>query len=145
MYITTVGLDLAKQVFQVHGVDEPGKVVIRKQLRRKEAQSQHCCYYPQSRRLKMVVFSRWIGARFDGKLRMFATPDPVVKRGKTNNGKQRSLCQDEACSPHTFIRDYTKRGYLPSSEAPDYRPGSERQWESRHGPGVRHQHRYRSQ
>ena len=114
MYITTVGLDLAKQVFQVHGVDEPGKVVIRKQLRRKEAQSQHCCYYPQSRRLKMVVFSRWIGARFDGKLRMFATPDPVGKRGKTHNGKQRSLCQDEACSPRTFIRDYTKRGYLPS-------------------------------
>jgi Ion channel len=41
MHITTVGLDLAKQVFQVHGVDEQGKVVIRKQLRRKEAQSVH--------------------------------------------------------------------------------------------------------
>ena len=34
MQITTVGLDLAKNVFQVHGVNEHGKVVLRKQLRR---------------------------------------------------------------------------------------------------------------
>ena len=34
MQITTVGLDLAKNVFQVHGVDEHGKAVLRKQLRR---------------------------------------------------------------------------------------------------------------
>ena len=34
MEITTVGLDLAKNVFQVHGVDRHGKIVLRKQLRR---------------------------------------------------------------------------------------------------------------
>jgi transposase len=32
--ITTIGLDLAKHVFQVHGVDAAGGVVLRKQLRR---------------------------------------------------------------------------------------------------------------
>jgi transposase len=32
----TIGLDLAKQVFQVHGVDEAGKVVARRRLRRSE-------------------------------------------------------------------------------------------------------------
>ena len=32
--ITTVGLDLAKNVFQVHGVDAEGMTVLRKQLRR---------------------------------------------------------------------------------------------------------------
>ena len=32
--ITTVGLDLAKNVFQVHGVDAEGTTVLRKQLRR---------------------------------------------------------------------------------------------------------------
>ena len=32
--ITTIGLDLAKSVFQVHGVDAQGKVVIAKALRR---------------------------------------------------------------------------------------------------------------
>ena len=34
--MTTIGLDLAKSVFQVHGIDERGKVRVRKQLRRKE-------------------------------------------------------------------------------------------------------------
>jgi transposase len=34
MQISTVGLDLAKNVFQVHGVDEAGKVVVTRQLRR---------------------------------------------------------------------------------------------------------------
>jgi len=33
---TTIGLDLAKNVFQVHGVDGCGEVVIRKQLRRSQ-------------------------------------------------------------------------------------------------------------
>ena len=34
MEITTVGIDLAKNVFQVHAVDQHGKVVLRKQLKR---------------------------------------------------------------------------------------------------------------
>jgi len=34
MKLTTVGIDLAKQVFQVHGIDEHGKVLVKKQLRR---------------------------------------------------------------------------------------------------------------
>lgn len=34
MQITTVGLDLAKNVFQVHGVNRHGKVELRKQLKR---------------------------------------------------------------------------------------------------------------
>ena len=34
MEIITIGLDLAKNVFQVHGVDATGDVLIRKTLRR---------------------------------------------------------------------------------------------------------------
>jgi transposase len=34
MEITTIGLDIAKNVFQVHGIDATEKVVVRKQLRR---------------------------------------------------------------------------------------------------------------
>ncbi len=34
MQVSTIGLDLAKNVFQVHGVDANEKVVVRKQLRR---------------------------------------------------------------------------------------------------------------
>ena len=32
--VTTIGLDIAKSVFQAHGIDEAGKVVVRRQLRR---------------------------------------------------------------------------------------------------------------
>jgi hypothetical protein len=32
MQITTIGLDIAKNVFQVHGIDAGEKVVVRKQL-----------------------------------------------------------------------------------------------------------------
>jgi transposase len=34
--IFTIGLDLAKKVFQVHAVDAVGKVVVARKLRRKE-------------------------------------------------------------------------------------------------------------
>ena len=34
MNIKRVGIDLAKSVFQIHGVDDQEKVVLRKQLRR---------------------------------------------------------------------------------------------------------------
>jgi len=36
MQVSTIGLDLAKQVFQVHGVDAEGTVVLRRRLRRSE-------------------------------------------------------------------------------------------------------------
>jgi hypothetical protein len=36
MQITTIGLDIAKNVFQVHGIDAAEKVVVRKQLRRNQ-------------------------------------------------------------------------------------------------------------
>jgi transposase len=36
MQITTIGLDIAKNVFQVHGIDADEKVVVRRQLRRSQ-------------------------------------------------------------------------------------------------------------
>ena len=36
MKITTIGIDLAKEVFQIHGVDKQGHVALRKQLKRSE-------------------------------------------------------------------------------------------------------------
>ena len=34
--ITTIGLDIAKLVFQVHGIDASGAVIVRRQLRRSQ-------------------------------------------------------------------------------------------------------------
>ena len=39
MKITTIGIDLAKSVFQVHGVDKNGKAVLKKQLKREQMAS----------------------------------------------------------------------------------------------------------
>ena len=36
MQISTIGLDLAKHVFQVHGIDADEKIIVRKQLRRSQ-------------------------------------------------------------------------------------------------------------
>jgi transposase len=44
--ITTIGLDLAKSVFQVHAVDEMGSVRLRKRLRR----SQILAFFAEIRR-----------------------------------------------------------------------------------------------
>jgi transposase len=34
MKVTTLGIDLAKSIFRLHGVDERGKVVLRRQVTR---------------------------------------------------------------------------------------------------------------
>ena len=36
MRVGTIGLDLAKNVFQVHGIDGDGRVVVRRRLKRSE-------------------------------------------------------------------------------------------------------------
>ncbi len=37
--ISTIGVDIAKNVFQVHGIDETGKPIVRRQLRRRQVLS----------------------------------------------------------------------------------------------------------
>jgi transposase len=52
--VTTIGLDIAKSVFQVHGVDAAGQVVIRRQLKTSLCR----CVFPEaaalSRRYRSV-------------------------------------------------------------------------------------------
>ncbi len=40
--------------------------------------------------------------------------DQVVKRGKTEQGKQRYRCERPECSTKTFILDYSYNGHLPA-------------------------------
>jgi hypothetical protein len=39
MQVTTIGLDLAKHVFQIHGIDAAEEVVVRRQLRRSQVKA----------------------------------------------------------------------------------------------------------
>ena len=40
--ISTIGLDIAKSVFQVHGVDAAGQVAVRRQLKRRQVGPATC-------------------------------------------------------------------------------------------------------
>jgi transposase len=43
--ITTIGLDIAKSVFQVHGVDAAGQVIIRRQSGAPSWRSSRSCHH----------------------------------------------------------------------------------------------------
>jgi len=44
MNVKTIGIDLAKEVFQVHGIDEHGKQLFNRQLKRARMLSFFCQY-----------------------------------------------------------------------------------------------------
>lgn len=56
--IITVGLDLAKSIFQVHGIAENGKVLVRRTLRRSQV-------LPFFRRLPTCLVGRDDGRQVD--------------------------------------------------------------------------------
>jgi hypothetical protein len=70
MKITTIGLDLAKNVIQVHGVDEQGKAVLRKQLRRNQVATFFANQYPGHTRSVQCS----LAARLD----LFQYPHPIL-------------------------------------------------------------------
>jgi hypothetical protein len=63
--ITTIGLDIAKSIFQVHGVDAGGQVVIRRQLKRRYVlvffQKLPPCLVDNTERMSMRVASSRMG------------------------------------------------------------------------------------
>lgn len=98
MKVSTVGLDLAKTVFQVHAVDEAGEVIVRKALRRRQVK-------PFFERLEPCLIGmeacgtshywarelRQLG--HDVKLMPPAYVKAYVKRGKTDAGDAAAICE----------------------------------------------------
>jgi transposase len=62
MQVATIGLDLAKHVFQIHGIDVAEKVVVRKQLRRSQVIALFEAL-PPCLQLRLSAPSRWQIAR----------------------------------------------------------------------------------
>ena len=58
MAIVTIGLDLAKLFFQVHCIDEVGKAVVRRQLRRAEVET----FFSEAASLSGRHGGLWFGA-----------------------------------------------------------------------------------
>jgi transposase len=93
MEITTIGLDLAKNVFQVHGVNGTGEVVVRKTLRRAQV------------------------------LRFFERLDPclvgIEACGTSHHWAReiRRLGHEVRLMPPAYVKPYVKRGKTDASDA----------------------------
>ena len=77
--VTTMGLDLAKHVFQVHGVDAEGATVLRKRLRR----AQVLAFFS-----RLAALRGWDGGVWDGAL-LGAGVARAWPRGATDAGEIR--------------------------------------------------------
>lgn len=96
--ITTVGLDLAKNVFQVHGVDDEGNIVGRRRLRRADVLP----FFEQLPR-SLVGLEACASAHYWAraiaalghtvKLMPPAYVKPYVKRGKTDAADAEAICE----------------------------------------------------
>jgi transposase len=98
MKITTVGLDLAKNVFQVHGVCEGGAVVVRKTLRRRQMVPFFSKLEPCLIGIEACGTSHHWARELSGlghrvKLMPPAYVKPYVKRGKTDASDAEAICE----------------------------------------------------
>ena len=106
--ITTIGLDLAKNVFQVHGVDAQGKVVVAKKLWRKQLLAFFANLPAVPRRHGGVRQRALLGAR-DRQLGHTVKLMPpryvkaYVKRGKTDAGDAAAICEAVTRPSMTFV------------------------------------------
>jgi len=98
MKITTVGLDLAKSVFQVHAVDGDGNVVVRRALRR----AQVLTFFKQTPPCLVGMeacgtshfWAREL-SKFGHEVRLMppAYVKPYVERGKTDANDAEAICE----------------------------------------------------
>lgn len=96
--LATVGIDLAKSVFQIHGIDERGRVLVRRQLRR----SQLLAFFEKLPRC-LVGMEACAGAHdwgrrlqemgHDVRLMPPSYVKPYVKRGKTDAADAAAICE----------------------------------------------------
>ena len=98
MQITTIGLDLAKSVFQIHGVDTTGQVVVRKSLRRSQmlpffAKLPTCLVGMEACGTSHYWARELIKLGHEVRLLPPAYVKPYVKRGKTDAADAEAVCE----------------------------------------------------
>jgi transposase len=96
--ITTIGLDLAKKVFQIHGVDGEGKLVVTRKLRRKEVLAYFAklvpCLVGMEACSSAHYWAREI-ATFGHTVKLMPPKyvKAYVKRGKTDAADAAAICE----------------------------------------------------
>ena len=96
--VSTVGIDLAKSVFQVHGADRSGAVVLRKKLRRDQVLSFFStlprCVVAMEACASAHQWAREIAASgHDTRLIPPSYVKPFVKRQKNDMGDAEAICE----------------------------------------------------
>jgi transposase len=96
--VSTIGLDLAKRVFQAHGADASGKVVFRKRLRREQVLAffagRPACVVAMEACSSAHHWAREIG-ELGHTVRLIAPADvkPFVKRQKNDTTDAEAICE----------------------------------------------------
>jgi transposase len=96
--VTTIGLDLAKSVFQVHGIDASGKPVVRRQLRRRQVlpffKKLRPCLVGMEACATSHYWARELAA-LGHEVRMMPARyvKPYVKRNKTDAADAEAICE----------------------------------------------------
>jgi transposase len=98
MNITTVGIDLAKSVFQVHGVDARGKAMLRRQLRREQVAAFFVNLPPCLIGMEACASAHHWGRmleRFGHTVRLMAPQfvKPYVKTNKNDAADAEAICE----------------------------------------------------
>jgi len=98
MEISTIGLDLAKSIFQVHAINDAGEVVVRKALRRSQVLSFFGKLPPRLVGMEACGTSHYwarelIKLGHEVRLMPPAYVKPYVKRGKTDANDAEAICE----------------------------------------------------
>ena len=96
--ITTVGIDLAKSVFQLHGVDERGAVMLRKQVRRSEllrtvAQLPRCTIGMEACSTSQYWSRQFVRLGHQVRLMSPQFVKPYVKSQKNDQADAEAICE----------------------------------------------------
>jgi transposase len=135
MKITTVGIDLAKNVFQVHGIDEHGKV-IKKQLKRDQmaAVLRQPAAVPGrdgGLRQRAPLGAQAAGHGSHGALMAPQFVKPYVKTNKNDAADAEAICEAVSSTEHALCSDQERRATRHSGAA----PGAAGVCQGTHGPG----------
>lgn len=93
-----IGVDLAKNVFQVHGIDATGQVVVRRQLRRRQLEGFFASHEPAVIGMEACGAAHHWARLFAGlghevRLMPPAYVKPYVKRNKTDGRDAEAICE----------------------------------------------------
>jgi len=105
MAIAIVGLDLAKHVFQVHAVDETGRAVLRRQLRRAGVEAFFKTLPPCVVGMEACASAHYWARRISAlghEVRLIAPAKvkPYVQRGKKNDANDAAAIVEALMRPH---------------------------------------------